>query len=100
MCYLFPTDNVCNDEVDYGESENTDNKTDEAIKDGILCFLDFASVTRGSHVVNATDNHYDDADKTEYADDAVDNADNVALKIGVATIGAKSSVIPIGRGRN
>ena len=60
---LFCTTNdILNDEVDDGESEYADDQADETVENGVFGFLDFASIARGGHVIDATDNHDDDAD--------------------------------------
>ena len=59
---LCTADNILDNKVDDSESEYADDQADETVENGVFGFLDFASITRGGHVIDATDNHDDDAD--------------------------------------
>ena len=74
-------ENVRNDEVDDSESEYTDYEADNAVENSVFGFLDFGSVARRGHIGDATDNDDDYADKAKYADNSVENGNNIALQI-------------------
>ena len=57
MLLLF--DKTCNDKVDDSEGKDTNNKTDDAVEDGVFGFFNFTSVTRRSHVADTTNNNDD-----------------------------------------
>ncbi len=50
-------ENTFNDEVDNGEGESTDNEADDGVENSVFGFFDFGSVTRRSHILNATDDN-------------------------------------------
>ncbi len=73
---VVAANDVRNDEVDDGESEDTDNQTNHAVKDGVFGFFDFAGVARGSHILDATNNDDYDGDETKNANDAIDDTND------------------------
>ena len=52
MLLLF--DKTCNDKVDDSEGKDTNNKTDDAVEDGVFGFFNFAWVALGGHILDAT----------------------------------------------
>ena len=76
---VVAANDVRNDEVDDGESEDTDNQTNHAVKDGVFGFFDFAGVASRGHVANATDENDDDGNDAENTDDGVKDIGDIAL---------------------
>lgn len=72
---------AADDPVDDREGKHADNKTNDAIEDGILSLLDFASITRGGHVGDTANNNDDNGDNAEDKNDVVDDLLNIGSKI-------------------
>ena len=73
-----------NYEIDDSCGKGADNKTDNAVKDGVFGFFDFAGIAGRSHVTDATnDDDYNGYD-AEYANNCIKNGGNIGFK-SVAT---------------
>ena len=68
MVLCVGINDTIDDEVDDSKGENTNDETNNAIEDSIFGFFDFGGFTRGSHVIDATndDNHNADESKNTY----------------------------------
>ncbi len=76
---LIATKDGTDDELDECESEHTDDETNKAVKDSVFGFFNFASVTRGGHIVDAADDHNDDTNKTKDTDDGAEDGFDVGF---------------------
>ena len=64
-------DDVFNNEVDDGEGEDTDDKTNDCVNDSVFGLFELTSVAGRGHVLNATDNDEDYSDKAGNGDDTI-----------------------------
>ena len=78
---LFAADDANDNEVDDSKGEYADNEADNAIENGILSFLNLASVARGGHVGNATDDDYNNGYDTEGSNDTINDAGDAVGKV-------------------
>ncbi len=83
------------DPVNDDKGENHDDETNNGIKNSIFGFLNFGSITSGSHILNTTDNNEDDGNDAGDTDDGVEDVlDNSWETIfgAIATVGFFDSI--------
>ena len=68
------THEVINDEIDHGIGENSHNKADNSVQNGVLGALDTIGVTIRCSVANTADDDHDDGDGTEGKEHDIDDA--------------------------
>ena len=69
------------DEVDNGEGQSTNHKTNDTVKNGVFCFFDLGGVTRRGHVKDTTDYDHDNSDDTEGTNHTVNDVDEYTIGV-------------------
>ena len=84
-CLDIRSKDIANDEVNDSKSEDYDDEANDTIENGIFGFLNFASVARGSHIADATDdnNYYGNNAKDAY--NRINDADDGVFEVATGT---------------
>lgn len=81
--------------VGNGESQDADDEADEGVKDSFAGFFDFASIARGGHIIDATDDNEDDGDNTGDGDNTVKDSLDSAGKLVTGAAAAAGGVFNV-----